>query len=149
MSAAVGEPMSATVALDVELKSPIERVWRALTDRATLAKWMLLTTEDFEPVVGHRFHFRSPPVPGWDGIIDCEVLEVDEPHRLSYTWVGGPQAIVVSTIVVWSLTEAEGGVTRLNLEHGGFPAEMKQAIGGARWGWTKMLDQLRGLLAAA
>ncbi len=140
--------MSATVALDIELKSPIERVWHALTDSAMLSKWTLFATEDFQPVVGHRFRFRSEPAPNWDGVIDCEVLEVEEPHRLSYTWVGGPQAMLVQTTVAWTLTQMGQGVTRLQLEHSGFQPEMKQASGGARWGWTKMRDQLQGQLAA-
>lgn len=78
--------MSETVVLDVEVKSPIGRVWQALTDRATLSQWMLFQSNDFEPVVGHVFQFRDSP--GWDGFVDCEVLEVDEPHRLSYSWMG-------------------------------------------------------------
>ncbi len=137
--------MSETVMLDVELKSPIERVWHALTDPAQLSKWMMFEAKDFEPVVGHRFQFRTAAMGGWNGIIDCEVLQVDAPRRLSYTWVGGPQAMVVETTVVWTLTEAQG-VTRLHLEQSGFPAELKQAIGGARYGWTRMLDQLKNVV---
>ena len=143
-----GAAMTATVALDVEVRSPIERVWQALTDSATLSKWTLFKTNDFEPVVGHRFQFRADPAPGWNGVIDCEVLEVEKPHRLTYTWVGGPQEMAVETTVVWTLTRAEQGVTRLHLEHSGFDPAFKQAIGGARWGWTKMLEQLQGLLAS-
>jgi uncharacterized protein YndB with AHSA1/START domain len=140
--------MSETVMLDVELKSPIERVWRALTDPAQLSKWMMFEASDFKPVVGHRFQFRTAAMGGWNGIIDCEVLQVEAPRRLSYTWVGGPQAMQVDTTVVWTLTEGEGG-TRLHLEQSGFPSELKQAIGGARYGWTRMLEQLQNLLDAA
>lgn len=140
--------MSETVVLDVELKSPIERVWNALTDSATLSKWMLFKSNDFQPVVGHVFQFREAP--GWDGVVDCEVVEVDEPHRLSYTWVGGgADRPAHSTVVTWTLTESEGGVTRLHLEQSGFPSGAKQEIGGARYGWTNMLDQLQSLLAPA
>ncbi len=141
--------MSETVALDYELKSPIERVWQALTDPVLLSRWTLFQTDDFRPVVGHRFQFRSDPVPGWTGIIDCEVLEVEEPRRLVYTWVGGPETMVVHTTVVWTLAQAEGGVTRLHLEQSGFRSEAKQAIGGARYGWTRMFERLESLLAGA
>ena len=140
--------MSETVVLDYELKSPIERVWHALTDSATLSKWMMFKTNDFQPVVGHAFQFRGAP--GWAGVVDCEVTEVDKPHRLSYSWVtGGESNPQHSTVVTWTLTEAEGGVTRLHLEQSGFRSEAKQEIGGARYGWTNMLDQLHTLLAAA
>jgi len=140
--------MSETVVLDFELKSPIERVWHALTDSATLSKWMLFKSNDFQPVVGHAFQLRDAP--GFDGVIDCEVIEVIKPHQLSYTWVsGGESNLQHSTVVTWTLTEAEGGVTRLHLEQSGFRSEAKQEIGGAKYGWMSMLDQLQSLLTPA
>ncbi len=142
--------MTETVMLDVELKSPIERVWNALTDPATLSRWMLFKSNDFQPVVGHAFQFRDAP--GFDGVIDCEVLEVDKPRRLSYTWASdqvGPSNLQFPTVVTWTLTEAEGGVTRLHLEQTGFPSEAKQEIGGAKYGWDMMLDQLQSVLDSA
>jgi len=140
--------MSETVALDFELKSPIERVWHALTDSATLSKWMLFKSNDFEPVVGHTFQFREAS--GWTGVVNGDVIEVDKPHRLSYTWVsGGESNLQHSTVVTWTLTEAEGGVTRLHLEQSGFRSEAKQEIGGAKYGWMSMLDQLQSLLGSA
>jgi len=139
--------MSETVVLDFELKSPIERVWHALTDSTTLSKWMLFKTNDFKPVVGHAFQFREAP--GWDGSIDCEVVEVEKPHRLSYTWVSEVETNQRhSTVVTWTLTEAEGGVTQLHLEQSGFQTGAKQEIGGAKYGWMSMLDQLQSLLAS-
>jgi uncharacterized protein YndB with AHSA1/START domain len=137
--------MSETVALDFELKSPIARVWHALTDSATLSKWMFFDTEDFQPVVGHTFHFRGKQATGWTTTVDCEVLEVDEPRRLSYTWV--IEAYQHRTTVTWTLTEAESG-TRLHLEQSGFASEAKQEIGGAKFGWTAQLGQLASLLAS-
>ncbi len=140
--------MSETVVLDVEVKSPIERVWHALTDPATLSTWMLFKSNDFQPVVGHAFQFREAP--GWDGVVECEVIEVDQPHRLAYTWVsGGERNLRHATVVTWTLTEVEGGVTRLHLEQRGFRSEAKQEIGGAKYGWMRMLDQLQSLLASA
>ena len=140
--------MTETVVLDIELKSPIDRVWHALTDSATLSRWMLFKTNDFKPVVGHTFQLRDAP--GWDGGVDCEVIEVDEPHRLSYHWATGSDGEQRhATVVTWTLTEAGGGITRLHLAQSGFRSEAKQEIGGAQYGWTSMLEQLRGLLATA
>lgn len=140
--------MSETVSLDFELRSPVERVWQALTDPATLSKWMMFETDDFRPVVGHAFHFRGKAETGWTATIDCEVLEVDEPRRLSYTWategVSGPHR----TVITWTLTPSGDGVTRLHLEQSGFDSAAKQEIGGARYGWTAQLEKLRELLAA-
>jgi uncharacterized protein YndB with AHSA1/START domain len=138
--------MSETVVLDFELKSPIERVWRALTDSATLSRWMLFKTNDFQPVVGHTFQFSDAP--GWGGVVDCKVIEVDEPHRLSYSWAtGGVDGAVHSTVVTWTLKRGDG-MTLLHLEQSGFRSEAKQEIGGAKYGWTSMLNELQKILAA-
>jgi uncharacterized protein YndB with AHSA1/START domain len=138
--------MSETVVLDYELKSPIDRVWRALTDSATLSEWMMFKTNDFKPVVGHAFQFRDAP--GYDAVVECEVTDVDEPHRLAYTWTApGQDGQPHATTVTWALAEAEGGVTQLHLEQSGFDPAAKQEIGGARYGWMSMLDQLQGILA--
>jgi uncharacterized protein YndB with AHSA1/START domain len=139
--------MSETVVLNVEMNSPIGNVWNALTDSATLSKWMLFKTNDFKPVVGHTFQFKDAP--GFPGAIDCEVTEVSEPNKLSYTWstegVGGERH---ATVVSWTLTEGEGGVTQLHLEQSGFRPEAKQEIGGAKYGWEAMLNELQGVLAS-
>jgi uncharacterized protein YndB with AHSA1/START domain len=68
---------------------PPERVWRALTDRQALAEWLM--PNDFQPTVGHKFQFNVGPQWGWRGYVDCVVLEVDVPRRLSYSWEGDPK----------------------------------------------------------
>lgn len=139
--------MSETVRIDAELKSPIDRVWRALTDSETLSQWMMFKTNDFKPVVGHTFRFSDAQ--GWDGAVDCEVLEVDEPNKLSYSWVSdqvGPSNIEQTTVVTWTLSEVEGGITKLHLEQSGFNPDAKQEIGGAKHGWQYMLAELEKTL---
>ncbi len=138
--------MSETVSLDFEIKSPIERVWHALTDPTTLAKWMFFETDDFQPVVGHHFQFRGKEATGWTGIVDCKVLIVDEPHRLSYTWVTEGQLGQHRTTVSWTLTASDNGMTQIHLEQRGFDRQTKQEIDGAKYGWTHQLNQLRDLL---
>jgi uncharacterized protein YndB with AHSA1/START domain len=39
-------------------------------------------TNDFKPVVGHRFSLRAD----W-GTVDCQVLAVEPNKPLSYSWV--------------------------------------------------------------
>ncbi|HYF95289.1 MAG TPA: SRPBCC domain-containing protein [Symbiobacteriaceae bacterium] len=127
------------VSLDFQYASPIEKVWAALTDSTMLAKWIM--ANDFKPAVGHRFRFWTQPTEWWNGIIDCEVLEVDMPARLSYTWVSGGE----STTVVWTL-KSVGGITHLHLEHTGFSGATN-AFEGAKVGWVKKADQLEKVLA--
>ena len=114
---------------------PPERVWRALTDRAALAQWLM--ENDFEPRLGHQFTFRTKPAPGFDGIVHCEVTELEPPRRLAYTWKGGK----IDTTVSFALEAVEGG-TRLVLEHRGFTGAggmMVSFILGS--GWKKMVEK--------
>jgi len=99
------------LAFETVYADPPQDVWRALTDPAALADWLM--DNDFLPRRGHRFHFRLKPVFGFERKIACQVLEVDEPRLLSFTW-GGP-----GSVVTFRLEAVEGG-TRLRLEHTGF-----------------------------
>ena len=94
-----------TIVVDYTLAHPPEKVWRALTESDLLACWLM--ENDFRPEVGHRFTFRTQPMPafGFDGIVRCEVLAVDRPHRLRHSWVGG----ALDTIVTWTLTPKGNG----------------------------------------
>lgn len=93
---------------------PPERVWNALTRREAIARWLM--ENDFEPRVGHRFQLRAKPQPGWDGIVHCEVLELDPPRRLAWSWKSNAPLDTVLTITL----TAEGNGTRLRLAHTGF-----------------------------
>jgi len=138
--------MSESVVLDVEMKSPIDRVWHALTDPETLSEWMMFTASDFRPVVGHAFQF-SMESGGWRIVIDCEVTEADAPNRLAYTWVtAGQDGQPHETVVTWTLTRNGDTATQLHLEQSGFRPEANQEIGGAKASWKAMLDQLSTLV---
>jgi uncharacterized protein YndB with AHSA1/START domain len=92
---------------------PPERVWRALTEPELLERWLM--PNDFAPQVGHRFTFRTDPAPGFDGVVHCEVLELEPPRRLAFTWQGGP----LDTVVRFTLSPDAAG-TRLQMEQTGF-----------------------------
>ncbi|MBO1914395.1 SRPBCC domain-containing protein, partial [Microvirga sp. 3-52] len=101
---------------------------------------------DFKPVVGHKFQFRAEPSEWWDGIVDGEVLVVDEPHRLSYTWASAGE----TTTVTWTLKEDSDGTVHLHLDQSGFSDATKAtegAIEGAKYGWTSMANKLEKVLA--
>jgi uncharacterized protein YndB with AHSA1/START domain len=115
------------------------RVWMALTDSDALARWLM--PNDFEPRVGHMFTMQTKPAPGFDGIVRCEVLELDEPRMMAWRWLGGG----IETVVRFEL-EAEREGTRLRLVQSGFRGVRQRMVGMilAR-GWTKMLaGSLRG-----
>lgn len=131
--------MSSTVSLDFQYTASLEKVWSALTDPTKLAKWVM--ENDFKPEVGHRFQFRAQPVGGWDGIINCEVLTVDAPNQLSYTWISAGQ----ENTVTWTLQDLGEGKVNLHLEQTGITNP--QASEGAKYGWTRMCGELEKVLA--
>src|ERR1700735_40283 len=67
--------------IEREVPHPPEKIWRALTQSSLVEEWLM--KNDFQPVVGHRFNFRSTPVPGWNGVIDAEGLGGERNSRLS------------------------------------------------------------------
>lgn len=103
---------------DVTYAHPIERVWGALTDREALAAWLM--PNDFTPRIGHRFTLTVEPGSGWSGTIACEVVALEPPRLLSYTWDSShPDA--PHTVVTFTLAAVPGG-THLHLKHCGVAA---------------------------
>lgn len=122
---------------------PREMVWQALTDPEQLGAWLM--PNDFQPVVGRRFSFRTQPGPGFDGIVHCTVKALEPPARLVWTWQGGG----IDTIVSFELRETGQG-TNLRLRHSGFAGLSnilpRLVLGG---GWKSLLrKKLPGLLTA-
>ena len=84
--------------------------------------------EGFAPVAGTKFRLLAKPKPGWSGIVDCEVLEVDEPSLLRYSWTGDEGGHV--TEVVYRLEPHAGG-TRFTYDHTGFTGARRSLHGQA------------------
>jgi uncharacterized protein YndB with AHSA1/START domain len=64
-----------------------------------------------------KLRLLAKPKPGWSGVVDCEVLEVNEPSLLRYSWTGDEGGGV--TEVVYRLEPHAGG-TRFTYDHTGF-----------------------------
>ena len=129
------------IAFEFDLPHGPEKVWRALTDPAMLAAW-LLPVLDLKLEPGAAFTFKTQPYPGWDGSVNCQVLEIDAQRKLSYTWVVGD---MLDTVVTFTLSPTASG-TRLSLVQSGFTPDQKQNFGGARYGWKMMGRKLVDLL---
>lgn len=89
----------ADLSLDFQFTSSINKVWEVLTDSSILAKWIM--ENNFKPIAGHKCQFRNEQ---WNLIVDCEVLVVEAPYKLSYTWASGP----INTTVTWTLEQVDG-----------------------------------------
>jgi hypothetical protein len=57
---------------------PVETVWEYLTNSELMAQWLM--KNDFQPVLGHEFQFRTGGKPNlnFDGIFYCKVLNILE-----------------------------------------------------------------------
>ena len=137
-----------TRAVVVERRVPhsLDKVWRALTQAPLLEDWLM--ANDFEPRVGHRFTFRMPGMPGWNGVTDCEVLSVVPNEELSYSWnaSGEEAATGIRTVVKWTLEAFDGGVL-VRMEQSGFREQDQRNFMGAKYGWERNLGELERVAA--
>ena len=129
-----------SISFEFDLHHAPEKVWRALTDPALLAEWLLPAIGlQLEP--GAEFMFKTQPYPGWDGTVNCRFLEIEPQRKLSYTWT----VPFLDTVVTFTLTPSALG-TRLSLVQSGFTSDQKRESGGARYGWKMMGGKLVDLL---
>ncbi|GIO44376.1 SRPBCC family protein [Paenibacillus apis] len=130
--------MSLSLNMDFQFTTSVDKLWSALTDSSKLAKW--IAENDFKPIIGHRFQFRHQPNEYWDGIVDSEVLIVDEPTLLSFTWAVGEEKHTVSL----TIQDLGDGKVNLHLEQTGITNE--QGLAGAKYGWMAWIDKLEKVL---
>ena len=132
---------SESIAFEFDLQHSPEKVWRALTDPALLAEWLLpVIGLELEP--GAEFTFKTQAYPGWDGTVNCRFVEIEPYRKLSYTWT----VPFLDTVVTFTLTPTATG-TRLSLLQSGFKPDQKKNFGGARYGWKMMGGKLVDRLA--
>ena len=137
-----------TRAVVVERRMPhsLEKVWRAITQSPLLEDWLM--ANDFEARVGHRGTFHMPPMQGWNGVTDYEVLTVVPNAELSYTWnaSGEEAAGGLKTVVKWTLEAVDGGVL-VRVEQSGFREQDQRNFMGAKYGWERNLGELERVVA--
>lgn len=128
-----------------------ETVWEYLTKSELMELWLM--KNNFKPVIGADFQFRTNPIPSldFDGIFYCKVLEIVPFKKLSYSWTSGPGdgKITLDSVVVWKLEPTDKG-TELYLEHSGFAKEDNlNFYNGLAHGWVEKLQNIDKLLNAA
>jgi uncharacterized protein YndB with AHSA1/START domain len=127
-----------------------EKVWKALTTPALMARWIHMEPQGLDPVVGNRFTYQTTPAGEWDGIIRCEVLEAIPNARFVYSWKGGDAAnqgygSLLDTIATFTLTAEDGG-TRLKIVHSGFVLPHNDtAYRNMSGGWTQVVPAIGAL----
>jgi uncharacterized protein YndB with AHSA1/START domain len=125
------------VRLERHLADPPDVVWRALTEREQLRAWfpcdVIVSGGRWEVGAAITFPFRSEVM---DLTLTGEVLEVDEPSVLAFTWGEDTLRFELSP---------EGDGTRLVLIDE-LPAD---AAARNAAGWEQCLDRLQGLEPAS
>jgi glutathione S-transferase len=129
------------VTRDLDVPAPIERVWAALVDPATIRSWLTCQDVAFEARVGGRFRL-------FDGEATGAVTRLAPLRLVEYTWqMGAWPAKAPPSRVRWELRSHAGGRrTRLRLTHTGFPDRATRDAHDAGWD-SGFLDKLLPWLA--
>jgi uncharacterized protein YndB with AHSA1/START domain len=120
--------------LRFELDEPADKVWRALTTPALLARW--LGPNDIHAKVGARFTVQTGEGANDNGAADCEVLDLEPGRLLRFSWrEAGPDGVCFDSVVTFVLT-ATGEGSHLRLTHDGFAVIAAPAPSEWRMQWA-------------
>jgi uncharacterized protein YndB with AHSA1/START domain len=121
--------------------APIDKVWKALTDKDEMKKWYFDLAE-FKPEVGFEFRFYGQGHKGEQYLHLCRITEVIAQKKLAYSWQY--EGLQGNSIVSFELF-AEGDTTRVKLTHEGLETFPQNNADFAResfaQGWTYILGK--------
>lgn len=139
----------------VEIKAPVERVWRALTDHREFGQWFKVALDQpfavGAPSTGHMTY------PGFEHLPwAAEIVEMSEPTRFVYRWPpydDDPAAQSTDhskdeswTTVTFTLEPTQAG-TRLTVIESGFDALSERlrdrAYKSNTGGWEEQVQNIR------
>ena len=126
---------------EIHIAAAPAEVFAYFTDPEKLVVWQASTAElDARP--GGRFRMD---VTGRGDIAHGQYVDIDPPHRITFTWIwdNQPRDAQVDSVVEITLTPDAAG-TSLRLVHRGIPAVNLQASSG---GWAHHLERLASAAA--
>lgn len=120
----------------------IEKVWQGLTTNQAISEW-LLETNNFKPEAGHHFEMTCVDEGGNLEVYRCQVLEIDPPRRMVWSWVLTGREDLGLTEVEFRLESTRTG-TKVTLLHRGDrdPTTIERFKGG----WPYKLERLADVL---
>jgi uncharacterized protein YndB with AHSA1/START domain len=150
--------MTNTIRKQIELRAPVSRVWRALTDHREFGEWFRVKLDG--PFVAGQVSRGHITYPGYEHVQWEAVVQKIEPERLfSYTW--HPYAIdpkvdyssEPQTLVEFQLEKTANG-TRLTITESGFEKlrDDKRRLEAFRMndgGWTEQVRNIEAHVARA
>ena len=143
--------MSDCIEKSIDLKAPVERVWRALADHREFGQWFRVKLEEpFAPGKVSRGHITYP---GYEHLRwEAVVQQMEEPRLFSFTW--HPYAVdpdvdyspETPTLVEFRLEPIATG-TRLTVTESGFdalpPHRRATAFRMNEGGWAEQVLNIR------
>jgi uncharacterized protein YndB with AHSA1/START domain len=151
--------MSDKIEKRIELKAPVSRVWRALTDYREFGEWFRVNLEG--PFVAGQVSRGQMTYPGYEHVKWEAVVQKMEPERLfSFTWphvktfdkasYPADYSKAPSTLVEFRLEKTPAG-TLLVLTESGFdkiPADWRQeAFRRNEGGWTEQMKNIESYVS--
>ena len=122
------------VVKEVTLQAPIDKIWRAITDKEEMKGWYF-TIEEFIAQPGFQFKMYGEKK-GVKFPISCTVKEVEQNKKLSYTW--SYDDFPAETLLTFELS-GNDDQTQLRLTHEGLekipPENTDASIENHRDGW--------------
>ncbi len=143
--------MSDRIEKSIDLKAPVERVWRALTDHVEFGQWFRVKLDGpFVPGQPSRGQMTYPDYEHlpWE----VEVVAMEEPSLFSFTW--HPHAVDPDMdyagepliLVEFRLQPIECG-TRLVVTESGFDAlpeeRREEAMRSNEGGWAEQMKNIQ------
>ena len=148
--------MHASIERQIELRAPLARVWKALTDHREFGTWFGVEIEG--PFVAGQISRGQMTYPGYEHLRWEARIERIEPERLfSFSWhpyaieAGRDYSVEPSTLVEFRLQAIAGG-TRLTVTESGFnqlpQARWLEALRMNERGWETQLQNVQRHVAA-
>jgi uncharacterized protein YndB with AHSA1/START domain len=153
--------MSDYIEKRIELKAPVSRVWRALTDYREFGEWFRVKLDN--PFVAGQVSRGQITYPGYEHVKWEAVVQKMEPERLfSFTWphpksldsakYSGDYSNDPTTLVEFRLERTKNG-TLLVLTESGFdrlPGDLRlEAFRRNEGGWSEQMKNIEAYVAKA
>jgi len=125
------------VELQAEVDTPREALFALVATQAGLVRW--LDEADFEPKVGAALRFRLR-----DAEAHGEVVALDPPQHISWSWDWHDEPLGVPTVVAFDLIE-HGARTHLTIRHVGFRTRAQRELHEQLWRYwfARLLGEVR------
>ena len=128
-------------------KHPIYKVWQAVSTAEGLGSW-LMEVKGFHPVIGNEFTLNTKSYGKFDGIVNCKILDIQDPSLFSHTWSSN---VLPETVVTYKLKALSENETLLTFTHNGFSGFsgwVTRMILGAGWKRKLLKQKLQNYLDA-